>query len=128
MKECTSDACGSRTSTVQDLSWTLGKVTKYQQVEGDSIIPPLWQRGSRLEAKGEAVAEGRGMAGGVDQQISSNVKRISVGSSQSSHEQHPPSVSEFGMNERRTRHVGTELSTLQKAGLENVSWPTKTTG
>ena len=64
------------------------------------------------------------MAGGTDQQISSNVKRVSVGSSQSSHE-HRPSVSEFGINEKRTRQVGTKTSTLQKAGLEDVSWPTK---
>lgn len=82
-----------------------------------TIIPPLWQHGSWLEAKGEAVAEGRGMAGGTDQQISSNVKRVSVGSSQSSHEQHPPSLSEFGINERRTRHVGTKTSALQKPGM-----------
>lgn len=128
LKERISNACGSRTSTVRDLNWTLGKITKYEQAEGDSIILPLWQRGSRLEAKGEAVAEGRGVAGGTNQQISGSVKRVSVGSSQSSHEQHPPSLSEFGINERRTRHVGTKTSTLQKAGLEDVSWPTKTTG
>lgn len=128
LKERISNACGSRTSTVGDLNWTLGKVTEYEQAEGDSFILPLWQRGSRLEAKGEAVAEARGMAGGTNQQISSSVKRVSVGSSQSSHEQHPPSLSEFGINERRTRHVGTKTSTLQKAGLEDVSWPTKTSG
>lgn len=40
------------------------------------------------EAEGGAMAEARGMAGGTDQHINSisNVKRASVGSSQSSHE------------------------------------------
>lgn len=69
---------------------------KYLQEGGIAVLNvPTDSMKAVLEAEEEVVTEARGMAGGRDQYINSisNVKRASMGSSQSSPKSHPPSPS-----------------------------------